>query len=119
MKALTHLYTIGYEGKDVTSFINSLKENNIELLVDVRQNPLSRKKFFSKKALAEKLAAQGITYYHDSKLGSPKELREQLKKDNDYKYFFSKIDEYFNRNAELIESLIHIVNEKLSCLMCF
>lgn len=67
---------IGYEGQDLTSFLAALKVWGTSTLVDVRLNPISRKKGFSKRALTEALAAEGVDYIHMPKLGNPKDNRE-------------------------------------------
>lgn len=36
------IFTIGHSTNDIDDFINSLKENNIELLIDVSSYPESR-----------------------------------------------------------------------------
>jgi len=38
------LYTIGYEGTDIVRFLDTLEVMGIEVLADVRQLPISRKK---------------------------------------------------------------------------
>ena len=45
------LFTIGYEGQALDDVLGKLKANKIELVVDVRALPLSRKRGFSKNAL--------------------------------------------------------------------
>lgn len=42
------VYTIGYEGIDLEQFIDIIKKNHIDTIIDVRKNPVSRKKGFSK-----------------------------------------------------------------------
>jgi len=86
----TVLYTAGYEGIDVSGFIDRLKENEIEYLIDIRERPQSRKKGFSKKALTEKLAEEDIAYLHLPELGSPSEIRKKVREDGDYNYFFEQ-----------------------------
>ena len=44
----TILYTIGYEGVSLEEYMNKLIRNGVEVLVDVRKNPLSMKYGFSK-----------------------------------------------------------------------
>lgn len=63
---------IGYEGKDALTLIAELKAWKVPLLVDVRLNPISRKKGLSKTALRAALEAQGIDYLHAPELGNPK-----------------------------------------------
>ena len=45
------IVSIGYEQRDVSELIGLLKANGVVTLVDVRLNPISRKKGFSKKSL--------------------------------------------------------------------
>lgn len=56
------IYTIGYEGSDVDRLVSTLQAMQIDVLADVRELPLSRKKGLSKKALAERLKCVGIDY---------------------------------------------------------
>jgi uncharacterized protein (DUF488 family) len=42
------LYTIGYEGTNISDFIDNLHANDIKCIIDVRALPLSRKPGFSK-----------------------------------------------------------------------
>jgi uncharacterized protein (DUF488 family) len=67
---------VGYEGKDIASFLEELTAWKIGTVVDVRLNPISRKKGFSKRALTEALAEAGVGYSHMRALGNPKDNRE-------------------------------------------
>lgn len=62
---------VGYEGKAADTFIRELVASGTQLLVDVRLNPISRKRGFSKRALAAALADAGISYCHAPQLGNP------------------------------------------------
>src|SRR4051794_15641258 len=66
------IYTIGYEGTDIDRFAATLLAVGIEVLVDVRAIPLSRKPGFSKKRLANRMELEGIAYLHLVDLGDPK-----------------------------------------------
>ena len=66
---------IGYEGLIVDQLVARLQAEGVEVLVDVRMTPLSRKPGFSKRALSEALSAAGIRYVHDRRLGNPKDNR--------------------------------------------
>ena len=48
-------FTIGYEGRAIDEYMNLLLENHVKVLCDVRKNPISRKRGFSKTALSEEL----------------------------------------------------------------
>ncbi len=66
---------IGYEGLSVEVLVTRLREQEVDVLVDVRLNAISRKAGYSKRALAAALEDAGIRYIHDPRLGNPKENR--------------------------------------------
>ena len=113
------LYTIGYEGKQIDSFVKLLKNSSIECLVDVREIPLSRKPGFSKTALSQRLDKENIKYIHLKELGSPKELRNKLKTDHNFKVFFEKMGLYLNQKHEAIRFVSSHTKNHSCCLMCF
>jgi uncharacterized protein (DUF488 family) len=53
----SHLYTFGYEGLDIETFMARVQQTEMRSIVDVRELPLSRKKGFSKSAFRERLEA--------------------------------------------------------------
>ncbi|MEV0593147.1 DUF488 domain-containing protein [Nonomuraea cavernae] len=63
---------VGYEGRDLDEFIRQLRGEGVTRLVDVRLNPISRKRGFSKTALSTALADAEIAYEHMRELGNPK-----------------------------------------------
>ena len=95
--------TIGYEGLDLERFMKFLTSNAVEVLVDVREIPISRKKGFSKSRLAGALENKGIGYEHIKALGSPKPIRERLKSDWDYDAFFSAYDAYLETQVDALD----------------
>jgi uncharacterized protein (DUF488 family) len=70
--AATGIVGIGYEGLDLEQFVARLLENRIDVLVDVRLTPISRKRGFSKTALGEAVSTAGVEYVHLPELGNPK-----------------------------------------------
>jgi uncharacterized protein (DUF488 family) len=69
------LWTIGYEGATVRSFLEALGEAGVELLVDVRAVASSRRPGFAKTRLAANLEEAGIGYVHLRGLGTPPDGR--------------------------------------------
>ncbi|MER5871805.1 DUF488 family protein [Streptomyces sp. NPDC002044] len=69
------LWSAGYEGRDIDSFVASLVESGIDVVADVRLNAISRKPGFSKTRLDQALAKAGIEYIHLRALGNPKDNR--------------------------------------------
>lgn len=70
------LMGVGYEGVTPEDVLEQLNGRGVTTLVDVRLNPISRKKGFSKKSLSEFLTANGVRYLHVPALGNPKDNRE-------------------------------------------
>ena len=70
------LYGWGYQGQSIADLLSFAMASNIEVVVDVRLNPMSRKKGFSKRALNEALAAAHLIYLHRPALGNPRDNRE-------------------------------------------
>jgi uncharacterized protein (DUF488 family) len=64
------LFTIGHSTRPVGELLGLLGEHGVELLVDVRRFPASRRHpQFGREALAASLAAAGIEYLHEPDLG--------------------------------------------------
>lgn len=99
------LFTLGYEGTSLGEFVDVLKAEQIDLLLDVRELPLSRRKGFSKSALREALEDCAIEYRHERRLGSPKTLRHRLYADGDYTCFFREFGKHLDRQQDLLETL--------------
>lgn len=66
---------VGYEGQQAEQFVDELRSAGVDVVVDVRLTPISRKRGFSKRLLAENLAEAGIQYEHLRALGNPKDNR--------------------------------------------
>jgi len=112
-------FTIGYEGRTTESFITKLQSKGIKQVIDVREVPLSRKKGFSKNALAEALALKGIGYVHMPRLGSPKAIRDEYKAGGSPEHFFQEYSDYVEGQQEELMKLLQLILGKKSALMCF
>jgi uncharacterized protein (DUF488 family) len=77
---VTTICTIGYEHVGLGDFIASLKDAKVDLVVDVRELPNSRRAGFSKNILANGLSESGIGYRHMKALGTPKAGRDASKR---------------------------------------
>lgn len=113
------VYTTGYEGRDIEEFLEYLDAFNIQMVVDIREIPLSRKKGFSKSTLKERLAEHNIDYIHIRSLGSPSYLRKKVYQDKDFESFFEEYEKHLETCHNSLEELYKVVSEKLSCLLCF
>lgn len=72
----TTIFSVGYEKRTIGELINLLRLHRVQSLIDVRLNPISRKKGFSKSSLSLALQDAGIEYRHERELGNPKDNRE-------------------------------------------
>ena len=85
----TILYTIGYEGISLEEYLNRLIQNDIKILIDVRNNPKSMKFGFSKNQLSNYCKNLGIQYVHIPVLGIQSEQRRELNSQKDYDNLFA------------------------------
>ncbi len=85
----TILFTIGYEGISLEEYLNRLLKNDVRILVDVRNNPLSMKYGFSKSQLKKFCEGLGIQYLHFPEVGILSEQRQELNTQIDYDKLFS------------------------------
>ncbi|MER2527261.1 MAG: DUF488 domain-containing protein [Candidatus Competibacter denitrificans] len=115
MKAL---YTIGYEGATLDEFLITLRQTGVNLLLDIREIPISRRKGFSKSVLKQALEATGIDYQHEKRLGSPKTIRDQLRLDKNYDAFFARFNDYLDTQADVLQILADQLPGKVA-LMCY
>jgi uncharacterized protein (DUF488 family) len=114
------IFTIGYEGFDQQQFLVWLKKHNINIVADVRNLPLSRKKGFSKTALSTLLEKNNIDYINYRDLGAPKELRSFLSETKDYPGFFKKYKKVIADNTNDIDHILNKVNKgKKVVLLCY
>jgi ParB family chromosome partitioning protein len=66
------IYTIGYSGKDFEEFIDILKKNDVDKVLDVRHSTDSQyKPNFNGEVLERQLKQEGIHYEHRKDLGVP------------------------------------------------
>lgn len=116
----TALHTIGYEGSSIDEFLATLRSAGIDLLIDVRDVPISRKKGFSKSALAAHAASNGIEYLHLKGLGDPKPGRIAAREGrfDDFRRIFGA-----HLNSDIaqadIKRGIEVAKDRRACLLCF
>ncbi len=111
-------YTIGYEGWKLDEFVARLREQRVEVLIDIREKPASRKPGFSKTPLRAALEDAGIEYVHVNALGSPSAIRYEYKNGGDKDSFFRAYRAYAKTQIAPLQSVLDTVREKTCCLMC-
>jgi uncharacterized protein (DUF488 family) len=113
-----NLFTIGYQGLSIDNFTKTLQQNKINMVIDIRERPFSRIKDFSRNNLRDHLALSNIEYSHLKQLGSPQNLRDKVKIDHDYTYFFKHYEIYLDGQSETLLQLSNFLNDKIICLLC-
>lgn len=117
---VTHaICTIGYEGARLDTFIRALRDAGVELVLDIRAAPVSRKKGFSKNQLAAHLGEAGIAYRHLRGLGTPKRGRDAAHAgdlDTFERVFLAHMDEP-EAQLDLAEA-VALAREQRVCLLC-
>ena len=112
------LYTVGYEGRSIDEFVSVLTSAGVEVLVDVRERALSRKKGFSKRSLGETLCTAGIRYRHEPLLGNPKENREPFRQGEPEarERYLAHLN---NGSRSAFDAVVELAAESNVALMCF
>lgn len=117
---MSTIWTIGYEGSIIEDFIATLKKAEVEVLVDVRDVPVSRKPGFSKRVLAAALENAGIGYIHLRDLGNPKPGRDAAR-DGDSETFKNIFRGHLEGPAaqSALKEAVEIASTARTCLLCF
>ena len=114
------LFTIGYEGITIEAYINKLIQNDIRLICDIRNNPISRKFGFSKTMLSNVLQEINIEYIHIPELGIVSEKRKELKGQADYETLFDEYKKTLPQKKVYIKKVFDLLcDKKRIALTCF
>jgi uncharacterized protein (DUF488 family) len=117
---MTTLFTIGYEQhRSPASLIDALCGAGVRRLVDVRELPLSRRRGFSKTALAEALGDAAIEYEHVRALGNPKPYRELYKAGRVSEGEAHYRAHLHNGSYPALLELSETLGDAPTCLLCF
>ncbi len=115
------IYTIGHSNREIDEFIELLKKNNIEVLIDVRKLPGSTKyPHFNQKELSNTLSSADILYVHLKELGGRrKQNKDSINTIWKNKSFQAYAD--YMSTAEFlkgIDILLEYASKKRAAVMC-
>jgi uncharacterized protein (DUF488 family) len=113
------IYTIGYEGLSIGEFIDILQAHAVEILIDVRELPLSRKKGFSKNSLALTVTSLDIQYVHMRELGAPRQIRHHLRATSNWIEYCKSYQDVLKNQSEALRKIANLSKSHRVCLMCF
>lgn len=111
--------TVGYEGRTAEQLVQAVAEDRVDVLVDVRLTPSSRKPGLSKGKLSAALAQAGVKYLHLRALGNPRDNRAGYRSgdpSSQRRYAEVLHDE---AAAEALEQLEGLVSGARVALLCF
>lgn len=115
------LFSLGYEGISLETYINKLIINDVHVLCDVRKNAYSQKYGFSKNQLQKACEGVGIKYIHIPELGIESEKRQDLRSQKDYDILFENYEKTTLKNnyKALLKVRESIGIDKRVALTCF
>ncbi len=114
------IFSIGYEGHNIDSFLDILIQNRIDAVADLRYNPFSMNFAFTKSRLLHYLEGAGIDYLHIPELGIEGSYRKNLEKDGDYEQlfdFYSK--ELLPKHKDKVKDIAEMSKDKRVAMLCF
>src|SRR4051812_6138525 len=115
-----HLVSVGYEGRSVDELVSELVASHVDVLVDVRLTPLSRKRGLSKRLLAAALAEVGIDYVHHRALGNPRDNRTGFRAGDTASVARFRDDVLATADAErAISHVLELLGGAVVALLCF
>jgi uncharacterized protein (DUF488 family) len=115
------IFTIGHSTRPKEEFLNMLRAHGVELLIDIRTVPRSRRNpQFNREALPEPLAAAGIDYLHMPSLGGLRHARPDSPNAAWQNASFRGYADYMQtlEFTAAIESLIEFGSGKQTAIMC-
>lgn len=111
------LFTVGYQGRDISEFVDLVDDQNIDVLADVRDSPSSRKPGFSRHQLSDALRSRGIDYVHFESLGNPEKIRYADASTDEILEMYA--DHMADRWDEVLPELMETARRQQVCLMCY
>ncbi|MBQ3691527.1 MAG: DUF488 domain-containing protein [Bacteroidales bacterium] len=115
------LFTIGYEGISLETYLNKLIINDVHTLCDVRKNAYSQKYGFTKAQLQKECEGVGIRYVHVPQLGIESEKRQELNTQADYDRLFDEYEKTtLKDNFEALQYVRNLIKtDQRVALTCF
>jgi len=114
----TDLFTIGYESLKPAMLLDLLKRSRVEVLLDVRELPISRKPGFAKNALAESLETAGIEYRHAPEFGCPRDVRHAYRDSGDWSRYTREFMRFLKTRESELCAFAGFIAERRCCLLC-
>jgi uncharacterized protein (DUF488 family) len=115
---VARIWSVGYSGHTPETFLELLRRNGIQVVADVRDRPLSRKKGFGKGALEPFLLANGVGYVHLKALGAPAPVRDAYKETGDVEAFRAAYARHLAGQGLAIGELEALARQEPTAMLC-
>lgn len=114
------IFTIGYERRTLNDLVRTLVDLDIQVLIDVRGTPTSRRADFRGERLGQACQQAGVRYEGWTELGSTKAQRDELHATGDLYSFKRRFRDFVRRRrrSELAQLARLALNERL-VLLCY
>ena len=115
------VYTVGHSNRTTKDFIELLKRNGVELLVDIRLIPKSRANpQFGQRRLERSLGKAGIGYVHEPRMGGRRRpVKDSINAGWRNASFRGYADHMATREfKDALASLLAFAREKTTAIMC-
>lgn len=113
------IYTAGYERLLLDGFLNGLMRNGIRRIIDVRNNPVSRRYGFHKSTLCRVAGNVQIDYVHVPELGVVSNMRQDLDEPGARESLFDYYESTtIPAHADSVQRLAELMEDRPSVLVC-
>ena len=112
------LFTLGYQGRDLTEVLQTVQRHRVERVIDVRESASSNKPGFAFSHLKEAFGKIGVAYAHLPELGCARGSRHALWRGGAKEPF---LEDYRRRLAERPQAfaeLVHRTQSARTLLLC-
>lgn len=107
-------FTIGYSERSINQFLELLRLAKVDLLADVRRNPVSRyRPEFSKSNLKKNVNEVDIEYVHWPELGIPSEQRRNIRTEELFDWYDANI-----KPGVILEQFEEVLGDNRTAFMC-
>lgn len=113
------VYTMGYEGLHIERFMDRLLRQGILRVIDVRNNPTSRRYGFHQSTLTRISGNLGLHYLHLPELGIPSAQRVSVRQAQDYIALLDRYEtETLSREKRSVARLADTLSKEPGVLVC-
>ncbi len=112
------LYTLGYQGRDLTEVLETVRSHGVQQVIDVRENAHSRKPGFEAAQLRRTLAGLGVAYTHMPELGCAPGARHALWGGESAVPFFEAYRRRLAERPQAVTALVRQARSMPTLLLC-